>query len=734
MGGRAGFYLLVGAYLAGLLVAGWSWGWLLLGMLAVIGGFLSFQLFWLPSWRVWIAAGLLAVFASPYLHLRTPLPGSKDISWLAPQHEITLLGTVTETLHQGEDFQSFYLRIEPSSQEGLASYTGTAFVRAPAQPALRPGSRVRLNGALYQSPGRINPGQFAFDDYLRRRGVFAHIQARTLVALGRPEPDWLWMIRQRVLQIHQRALGAERGALMTSLVLGNGAVELPKPIQQRYTEAGLAHLLAASGAQVSLLLGTSLGLVARQSPRLKVSLAGVTLLVYICLAGGSPAVLRAGVMGGVTLLGLARGHQAAPLSALLLAVGVLLIYNPLWITDLGFGYSFLATAGLVVTAPRLAKGLDFLPPVLATPLAVALAAGLWTLPLQLLHFGQLSPYAVPLNVLVVPAVEVLTLGGLATSVLGLAHLGLAWPGHVLLGWILGVLDSLVGWVNTLPGSLMYPGTLLPVQVILLYSLLAASCWTRPWPLLGLAGVVLVVPLLLAPSDVSLSVLAGGGAEVLVIENGRQTLVVNGGDVRACERVLLPHLQQRGRLHLSGVITTGTRETQTAGLATLLALSETETLWDGADLPWQTSYRAVLKGLTQQGTAYRRLSPAMPIPLGSGLQILVLSTEPTVLLLRTPTQQVLLLGRLSPLEQEWFTQTYADSLSGVQALWTSAPRLNERLLALPGLRNVIVSGRGLDAAAERELTERDISYWTTARHGGLVWRTSGRDGQLTPTRR
>ena len=48
-------------------------------------------------------------------------------------------------------------------------------------------------------------------------------------------------------------------------------------------------------------------------------------------------------MGAGTLIGLVTERKVRPLGSLLLAATLLLIWNPLWIVNLGFQLSFLAT-------------------------------------------------------------------------------------------------------------------------------------------------------------------------------------------------------------------------------------------------------------------------------------------------------------------------------------------------------------------------------------------------------
>ena len=146
-----------------------------------------------------------------------------------------------------------------------------------------------------------------------------------------------------------------------------------------------------------------------------------------------PSVLRAVLMGAMALLIRESGERARPLGLLLVSLLALLLWQPVWLLDLGFQFSAAATAGLVLTAPRLQQRLP-------AALAVPIAACLWTLPLQLLHFGVLPLYAVPANLLAAPLLSLLTTGAMAAAMaaqvlpplLPVIAFVLQWPAELLL--------------------------------------------------------------------------------------------------------------------------------------------------------------------------------------------------------------------------------------------------------------------------------------------------------------
>ena len=130
----------------------------------------------------------------------------------------------------------------------------------------------------------------------------------------------------------------------------------------------------------------------------------------------SPSVVRAALMAGLGLLLLSLKTRQRPVGVLLVAVIAMLLIAPVWVQSLGFQFSVVATMGLVVSAGPMGEGLGrWLPQRLAMAMAVPLAATCWTIPLQLLHFGRLPLYGIPVNLLLTPVLAPLTLAAMVMA-------------------------------------------------------------------------------------------------------------------------------------------------------------------------------------------------------------------------------------------------------------------------------------------------------------------------------
>ena len=184
-------------------------------------------------------------------------------------------------------------------------------------------------------------------------------------------------------------------------------------------------------------------------------------------------------MGFGALIALVLRRKRKPLNLVLAAATLLLLINPLWIWDLGFELSFLATLGLIVTVPPLIKRLDWLPPAIASLVAVQIATYLWTLPLTLHVFSVVAPYSIVVNILTTPLISIISIGGILSAftalIWPLAGSGLAW----LLYYPTQIVIASVQFFCQLPGNSVTVSTVSVLQLSMLYGLMGLV-WLQPW--------------------------------------------------------------------------------------------------------------------------------------------------------------------------------------------------------------------------------------------------------------
>ncbi|MFH8236529.1 ComEC/Rec2 family competence protein [Streptomyces sp. NPDC018321] len=312
-------------------------------------------------------------------------------------------------------------------------------------------------------------------------------------------------------------LSADARALLPGLVVGDTSRITPE-LEEAFKETDLAHTLAVSGANFTIVLALLLGppgLAQRSerrglAPRLGISLrttallGGVLALAFVVVCRPDPSVLRAAACGTVALLALATGRRRSLLPALATAVLLLVLYDPWLARNYGFLLSVLATGALLTFAPRWSAALRRrgVPPRLAEALAAAGAAQAVCAPVVAVLSARVSLVAVPCNLLaefaVAPA-TVLGFAALATAPLAMPLAkALAWCGGWPAEWIAGIARTgaaLPGAGVDWPGS--WPGAALLALVTVAVLFLGRRLLKHPW-WCGVCAVVLALAVVQPP--------------------------------------------------------------------------------------------------------------------------------------------------------------------------------------------------------------------------------------------
>ncbi|MCA2938535.1 MAG: ComEC/Rec2 family competence protein [Microcystis sp. M113S1] len=520
-----------------------------------------------PPIKIWLMGGLIAIFAVVYLEIRTPYPSANDISHLLKNNvvnSIKITGSIISEirLNRRENLQ-FWLEVKEFSLKNLPTEksAGKLYVTLPnlAENQVYPGQKITVKGLLYRPRRANNPNAFDFANYLARQGAFAGLKGEIII--DKKSPTWgVWQIRQRIVEAQIQGIGQEKGTLLSSITLGRQAVNLPAKITDLFIKTGLAHILAASGFHVAILLGFVLTITRNLSPKQQFIIAITILIIYGTLTGLQPSVLRAILMGIGALIGLLYNRQVNSLGSLLLAATILLLWQPLWIWDLGFQLSFLATLGLIITVPLLKNKIDYFPNLIAEPIAISLAATLWTMPLLMFTFNSIALYSIPINIITTPLVTLISLGGVFTAFLGLIYPPLGSISASILYYPLELLLQITTFFSLLPFSTYSTGKLSLGVMLIIYICLTLICfniWFRQrWHLIGLFILTLIlIPIIYQHLTLTqVTVLATKSQPVIIIQNRGNTLLINGEEPATARYTVLPFLRQEGINQIQGAIT------------------------------------------------------------------------------------------------------------------------------------------------------------------------------------
>lgn len=331
------------------------------------------------------------------------------------------------------------------------------------QPNFSEGNHIRVVGRLSDEPkagGRspIKLGEFSFfskenlhyGDKVSVQGIVQRAQSGRGWILKNPEVEKIgesesltfsYRQRQKISDFYKKLLPSTHAGLLSGMVLGTKN-SLENSFFDRLKQTGTLHVVVASGTNVSIVAGVILAiLIPWVNRRLAVGITLLFIWVYVFFIGWQAPIARAGVMGSMGLLGQGLGREAGGIRALVLSGAVLLMINPLWLFDLGFELSFLATFGVIYLSPKIISFLSCVsyfkkaPSAFLGDLGTSLGAQVMVAPLLAFRLGTFSWIAPLVNALVLWTVAPIMMGGMVLAIF--AFLGRIGAGFgQLLAWFL----------------------------------------------------------------------------------------------------------------------------------------------------------------------------------------------------------------------------------------------------------------------------------------------------------
>ncbi len=272
----------------------------------------------------------------------------------------------------------------------------------------------------------------------------------------------------------------DAGALIPGMVLGDTSKQSSE-FKEAMKRSGLTHLVAVSGANFAIVSSFVLWcmqfVIRRKGARVVATAAA--LVCFIALVRPSPSVLRAAAMAAVLLSAQLGKRASDSLPALGFAICAVVLGDPWQARDAGFALSVLATAGLLLLAPRIQERLPT-HKALAGALAPPIAAMIFCAPILVSLSGYLSPMSIIANLLAAPAVAPITvLGFIAALISPIAP----WLTHIIIVGIrvpAGFITAVAHWIAAFPVLTIHNGIIgfAVISMILGFLILFKKKWRQ----------------------------------------------------------------------------------------------------------------------------------------------------------------------------------------------------------------------------------------------------------------
>lgn len=363
---------------------------------------------------------------------------------------------------------------------------GRMFLYFREQPALQYGDRLMIKADVQRIRSMGNPGEFDYGRYCSYKNIFHQaFLRRSQYALlpGEKRTSWLITSREYCLQTLRTYVPQREAYGIAQALLIGYREELDKDIVQAYTNTGVVHIIAISGLHLGLIYVTLLQLLQwlpknRWMEIPKAMLLIVVLWAFSLLTGASASVLRSAVMFTTIAVGQYMISRHTNIyNTLSSAAFLLLCYNPYFLVDAGFQLSFLAVGGILLCYKPIYdcwmiknKWIDKL----WQMIAVSLAAQVFTWPVCLFYFHQFPNLFLLANIIAVPLSTILLYGEILLMIFSAVPLIAGWLGK-LTGWGIMLMNSLIQWIDQIPGAVTNNIPINMLQTVMLYMLVSALC-------------------------------------------------------------------------------------------------------------------------------------------------------------------------------------------------------------------------------------------------------------------
>ena len=327
------------------------------------------------------------------------------------------------------------------------------------------GQRIRVRAAFRSTLEKTN------SDYSLTLGVPLFGYAREAPEIiGTGDADWRFLparigarLRDRIKTIFDRNSAAFLLAVLTG---DRSALSRDTWFYSMLRASGAAHCVAVSGMHLSFLVMFLYVFLGRG--KISACVCIPLTILFMAMTGFSASVIRAGVMQIAVCGAKVSRKQYDSLTALGLALLILVLLNPYSIRNAGLILSFSSTLGILLFYPDIRNGLPAHPKRwnkhsigarlwngVQSSLGISLSSAVFTTPLIALFFRQISLLAPLTNLLILWAVSMCFCFGLACVLISFLSLPAGELFRYPVGLLVAYIREVVGRIGAFPAASLY---------------------------------------------------------------------------------------------------------------------------------------------------------------------------------------------------------------------------------------------------------------------------------------
>lgn len=468
-------------------------------------------------------------------------------------NEIT--GIITNISYNG-NYLSMSLKI--SHHENVKAYYYFADKKelVNTKQKLKLGSKIKITGELLKPTKSRVDNIFDYKKYLKIKHIYYLFKIDKMTYISASN-NFFYHIKNLIYNY----LDTFKSKSYIKMILLGDTDGVDKKVITSFRENGISHLFAISGTQVTVLAEAILIFLEKikVKERTRYIITNSFTFSYLFLTGSPPAVLRAVLSFLLSSINKYNYFYITNINIFIITLSITLLINPYYVYDLGFLYSYLISAALIICSKCLDNKSK-----LHQLLLTSIISFLVSMPITLYTFYQLNIMSILYNLFYVPFVN--------NILFPLAILVIIFPflDNVLCFFITILEKSSLFIGNISLGKLIFPK--IPLIIYLLYVLLLYLFYKTKKKTVCPTFILLLLFHYninsIFPSDYIYMLDIGQGDSIFIHLKGNSLLIDTGGKKNYVEKewqkrdssnisanITLPYLKSKGVRRLDYLILT-----------------------------------------------------------------------------------------------------------------------------------------------------------------------------------
>lgn len=258
------------------------------------------------------------------------------------------------------------------------------------------GDIIKIEGKVEEPNNNTFPNLFNYKKYLKSKKINYIIKTQN-IKLIKENRDIKYNIKNKIIKHIEKY---KTSNYLKTFLLGDNN-EIEDNIKTTYQSNGVSHLFAVSGMHLSLFASILLFILKKLNENIKYIIIIIFFIFFAFLTNYSPSILRALILYILLTLNKTLNLNIKTIYLLIIDLIILILYNPFYIYNTGFIFSFTISASLILSSNIINNYKNYISKLFIT----SLISFITSIPILINNFHEINIITPIINLIFVPFVS-----------------------------------------------------------------------------------------------------------------------------------------------------------------------------------------------------------------------------------------------------------------------------------------------------------------------------------------